>query len=63
MDGGESLPEEDGGEADEDDAADHPQQDPDQVRLRWTFQQTFLLQCPALGLAKKLFLYGKTQYS
>ena len=46
MDGGESLPEEDGGEADEDDAADHPQQDPDQVRLRWTFQQTFLLQCP-----------------
>jgi hypothetical protein len=40
---GESLPEEDGDEADADDAADHAQQDPDQVGLRGTHHPTLLL--------------------
>jgi hypothetical protein len=43
VNGGESLPEEDGDEADADDAADHAQQDPDQVGLRRTHHSTLLL--------------------
>ena len=38
MDGCECLPEQEGDDADADDAADHAQQDPDQVRLRRTLQ-------------------------
>ena len=37
VDGREGLPQQDGDEANEDDAADDPQQYSDQVRLRWTF--------------------------
>ena len=43
MDGCEGLPEQERDDADADDAADHAQQDPDQVRLRWTLQQPLLL--------------------
>jgi len=43
MDRGESLPEQEGDDADADDAADHAQNDSDQVRLGRTFQQPLLL--------------------